>query len=175
MHTVENITEILREPETSLQLEGNKYLGVYNKLLSGLFEESRFLVTFPKRNCMEVVICNRRIGIDPKSVLVLLALDEEPNSDESSAAVDGEMRMLLMEANTPNIQTIHGLCVWETRVAFYCYHREQGVVTPNKGHVHFDLDLKEEDGAAAVIEVAKDVKRMCKALVKEAKAKVMRF
>jgi len=28
--------------------------------------------------------------------------------------------------------------------------------------VHFDLDLKEEYGAAVVIEVAEDVKRMCK-------------
>ena len=28
--------------------------------------------------------------------------------------------------------------------------------------MHFDLDLKEEDGAAGVIEVAEDVKRMCK-------------
>lgn len=35
------------------------------------------------------------------------------------------------------------------------------------GHVHFDLDLKEEDGAAAVIEVAKDVKRMCKSQSRE--------
>jgi hypothetical protein len=171
MHTVDDIMEMVRNPATNLP--GNKYLGVYNKLLSGLFEESRFLVTFPKQNCMEVVICKRRIGIDPKSVL-LLALDEEPNSDSESAAADAEMQMWWMEANTPEIQTIHGLCVWETKVAFYRYDREQGVVTPNKGHVHFDLDMKEEDGAAAVIEVAKDVKRMCKPLVKEAKTKIMR-
>jgi hypothetical protein len=37
--------------------------------------------------------------------------------------------------------------------------------------LHFDLDLKEEDGAAAVLEVAKDVRRMCKVVLKEAKAK----
>ena len=49
------------------------------------------------------------------------------------------------------------------------YDREQGVVTPNRGHVHFDLDLKEEDGAAGVIEVAEDVKRMCKLVGMELK------
>jgi hypothetical protein len=32
------------------------------------------------------------------------------------------------------------------------------MVTPNRGHVHFDLDLREADGAAVVVEVAEDVK-----------------
>lgn len=115
MHTVDDITEIFRDPKSSLP--GNKYLGVYNKLLSGLFEESSFLVIFPKQNCMEVVVCNRRIGFDLKPVLLLLALDEEPNSDES-VAVEEKMRKMLMEANAFEIQTIYGLCVWESKVAF---------------------------------------------------------
>jgi len=158
MHTVDDITEIFRAPTSNTPGCSNDYLGVYNKLLSGLFKESCFLVTFPKQNCMEVIIYNRPIR-DPKAVLLLLALDEEPNSDNS---VEEVMQKLLMEAKALEIQTIHGLCVWETKVAFYRYDREQGVVTPNRGHVHFDLDLKEEDGAAGVIAVAEDVKRMCK-------------
>jgi len=158
MHTVDDITEIFRAPTSSIPGCSNDYLGVYNKLLSGLFEESCFLVTFPKQNCMEVIIYNRPIR-NPKAVLLLLALDEEPNPDDS---VEEVMQKLLMEAKALEIQTIHGLCIWETKVALYRYDREQGVVTPNRGHVHFDLDLKEEDGAAGVIEVAEDVKRMCK-------------
>ena len=164
MHTVDDITEIFRAPLSRIPGRPNEYLGVYNKLLSGLFEESRFLVTFPKQNCMEVVICNRRVR-DPKSVLILLALDEEPNSEES-VAIDVLMQKLLMEADALEIQAIHGLCVWETKVAFYRYNREQGVVTPD---VHFDLDLKDKDGAALVIEVAEDVKRMCQGLVGKAR------
>ncbi len=157
MHTVDDITEIFHAPTSSIPGCSNDYLGVYNKLLSGLFEESCFLVTFPKQNC---IIYNRPIR-DPKAVLLLLALDEEPNSDES---VEEDMQKLLMEAKALEIKTIHGLCVWETKVAFYHYDREQGVVLPNRGHVHFDLDLKKEDGAAGVIEVAEDVKRMCKSV-----------
>lgn len=38
----------------------------------------------------------------------------------------------------------------------------------------FDLDLKEEDGAATVIEVALDVKGMCMVLLEDSKAKVVR-
>ena len=155
-HTVDDITEIFRAPTSSFPGCSNDYLGVYNKLLSGLFEESCFLVTFPKQNCMEVIIYNRPIR-DPKAVLLLLALDEEPTSDEEFS-----MHKLLMEAKTLEIQPIHGLCAWETKVAFYRYDREQGVVMPDRGHVHFDLDLKEEDGAGGVIEVAEDVKKMCK-------------
>jgi hypothetical protein len=162
MPAVGDITEIFNAPH-SVPGCPNKYLGNYNKLLSGLFEESPFLVTFPKQNCMEVVIYSRRIR-DPKSVLLLLMLDEEPSWDESVAAED-TMKTLLMEADGLEIQTIHGLCVSGTRSALYRYDREQGVVTLDWGHVHFDLDLRGEDGASGVLEVAEDVKRMCRGLV----------
>jgi len=52
-------------------------------------------------------------------------------------------------------------CVSGTRVTFYRYERDKGLFMPESGQVHFDLDLKEENGAARVLEVAEDVKRMC--------------
>jgi len=53
MHTVDDITEIFRAPMSNTPGCSNDYSDVYNKLLSGLFKESCFLVTFPKQNCME--------------------------------------------------------------------------------------------------------------------------
>jgi hypothetical protein len=91
-------------------------------------------------------------------------LDEEPSLDESLAA-EITMKKLLMRPNALEIQTIHGICASGTRVSFYRYDRGQGVVTPDCGRVHFDLDLKGEDGAAGMLEVVEDVKRMCRGFV----------
>jgi hypothetical protein len=57
------------------------------------------------------------------------------------------MKEMLMEVDPLDIPIIHGICVSGTRVAFYRYDRRQVVLTPDSGHVHFNLDLKNEDVA----------------------------
>jgi hypothetical protein len=113
MHTVEDITRIFSAPYNGRQPDRNKYLGRYNTLLSGLFRESSFLVTFPKENRMEVVVCTRHIP-DPKPVLLFLMLDEKA-SWEDYVAADGKMKKLLVGADVLDIQNVHGVCVSGTR------------------------------------------------------------
>jgi hypothetical protein len=166
MHSINDITQIFNAPHGALLELGssNKYLGRYNKLLSGLFEESPFLVIFPRHNCMEIVLHTRRIRY-LKCVLLLLVLEEGEGEEESWD--EDRMKTLLTEADTLDIPTIHGICVRGTRVAFYGYEREQGlgVVTGPEGLG----DLREEEGAGGVVEVAEDVKRMCRGLVEKLK------
>jgi hypothetical protein len=162
MHTVEDITRIFSAPYNGWQPDPNKYLGRYNTLLSGLFRESSFLVTFPKENRMEVVVCTRHIPYQP--VLLFLMLDEKA-SWEDYVAADGMMKKLLVGADVLDIKKVHGVCVSGTRVAFYSYDREQQVITPDHGYVFLDQDLRVVDGAAGMVEVAEDVKRMCRELI----------
>ena len=122
---------------------------------------------FDTESYMAVVLHTRRIRVrTPKPILIFLML-AEPSWNDSVALKEAEdrMRKLLTEADAPAIPTIHGVCVSGTRVTFYRYEWDKGLFMPESGQVHFDLDLKEENGAARVLEVAEDIKRMCRALI----------
>jgi hypothetical protein len=61
---------------------------------------------------------------------------------------------------------MHGVCVFETKAAFYEYDRKKQTVSPNpQGQVHLDLDLATKSGADRFVEVAEEVKRMCRELI----------
>jgi hypothetical protein len=164
MLSTSDIEEILSYAH-DLHGSTNKYLGCYNKILSGLFEEDAFVVTFLGSSThMEVAVQNYRNPC-PKAVLLLLAVDEELSETESAAAAK-MMKQFLMEVDALHIQTIHGICASGTRAAFYRYDRKEVVVTPDSETVHFDFDLASEDGAAHLLKVAEDAKRMCREIGK---------
>jgi hypothetical protein len=165
MLSIDDIAEIVSKAHNIPGSIANLYLGSYNKLLHGLFEEDAFVVTFlGAPNHMELAVQNRPYPL-PKAVLLLLAADDEELGWDESAPVANTMKKLLMEVDPLDIPTIHGICVSGTRVAFYCYDRQQAVVTPDSEHIRFDLDLKNEDGASRLLEVVEDAKRMCRELM----------
>jgi hypothetical protein len=77
---------------------------------------------------------------------------------------DSVMRKLLTDADNAPIGIIHGVCVSGTRITFYRYNREQNLISPQSNIVHFDFDLVDDDGAACLLEVAEDIKDMCREL-----------
>jgi hypothetical protein len=91
-----------------------------------------------------------------------------PNNT-SATSKDAEVRMLklLKEADGHrSINVMHGVCVCGTQAAFYRYDRGQKMVSPRpQGHVNFNFDLAKEDGAIFYLEVAEDVKRMCREII----------
>jgi hypothetical protein len=164
MLSVDDIAKIVSKAHAIPGSIANIYLGSYNKLLNALFKEDAFVVTFlGAPNHMEVAVQNRRYPLT-KGVLLLLAADEELGWDES-APVANTLKKMLMEVNPLDIPTIHGMVVSGTRVAFYRYDRQQAVVTPDSELIHFDFDLKNEDGVAHLLEVVEDAKRMCRGLM----------
>jgi len=66
---------------------------------------------------------------------------------------------LLREADGPGIKVIHGVIVCGDKAAFYRYDCERRMVLPEpQGLIS---DLMTESGAARILGVMEDVKRMC--------------
>jgi hypothetical protein len=144
-----------------------EHWALYNTLLSRLFVEQPFMITLdPKTESYMTVALQTRNIYPPKPVLFCLIMPA-PSFDDSVALKEaGEtMRKLLIGADAPEIRVVHGMCVSGNRVAFYCYDREQEVFVPELGQLCFDLNFMEGDGATRMIEVAEDVKNMCRGVI----------
>jgi hypothetical protein len=167
MGDVGEITQIFNAPH-SVPGGTNGYLDCYNEILSSLFRKRTFHVTSPKPNCLEVIVDIDRycIGVyRPKSALLLVVLDKEHSSDEFDAA-QNMMEKWLMEADTVDIRTIPGLCVCGSRVSHISkdagYDGDDYFI--GRVPAGFDMDLKEEDGAAHFVMIVEDVVRNCEQL-----------
>jgi hypothetical protein len=165
MSTVGEITQIFNGPH-SVPEGTNGYLDCYNGILSSLFGEPTFRVTSPKPNCLEVIVHVDKycLGIyQPKTALLLVVLDEEHSEDEFVAA-QNMMEKWLMEADTVKIRRIPGLCVCGSRVSLSTKNaigRNEDYYSITGRSVGFDMDLKEEDGAACFLRVVEDIWRSC--------------
>jgi hypothetical protein len=89
------------------------------------------------------------------------------NAAATSGDAEATMVRLLKEADGPDIISVmHGVCVFETKAAFYEYDRKKQTVSPKpQGQVHYDFDLATQSGAVRFVEVAEEVMRMCRELI----------
>lgn len=161
MSSVEVIHQIFAQPRPTFL--SDPYHGQYNSLLYALFFEHSFSRTMDwDLDAMSITFGN---GPTMKPVFIFLIL---PAQDPNSAAcinADSVMRKLLTDADNAPIAIIHGVCVSGTRFTFYNYNREQDLILPQTTKVHFEFNLEDDDGGAAhLLEVAEDIKDMCRAL-----------
>lgn len=139
MSPVDDIREIFARGRPDVP---NPYHGQFNSLL---FVEFSFSTDMDwDLNEMSVPLHN----VGQKPVFIFLILPESQYSNPVTCTeADSTMRRLLTEADTP-LRMMHGVCVSGTRIAFYCYGREQQTILPiSQGQMRFDLDLAAEGGA----------------------------
>jgi hypothetical protein len=150
------------------------YTGLYNKLLSELFIETSFMVSFELQSIAYMFVLFAVDGILPTIPIFFFYILPESAWNDAAAckSASDKLKKLMIEAVAP-IKVIHGICVSGTRFAHYRYDHAQEVMTPgSEQQLHFDFDLKDESGADRLLSVVEDVKNMCREVVGELKVEL---
>jgi len=139
----------------------NPYHGQYNSLLCTAFPVEQFLpsLTWLDHNLDAMTVFVQTTHTTRKPVFVFLIA---PN-DAPATCRNAEVTMLNLLQEPHGLDTMHGVCVFGTRAAFYQYDSKRQIVLPKpQGQVNFDLDLATESGAVRFMEVTEEVKQMCR-------------
>jgi hypothetical protein len=161
----ELIHQILARPLPTFL--SDPYHGHYNGLLNALFPELSFSRNMDwDMDAMTVIFGNGPLSsMKPVFIFLILPASQYHNITTACTNADSAMRKLLTDANNAPIPIIHGVCVSGTRIAFYQYNREQDLILPLATQVNVDFDLVDDDGGVAhLLEVAENIKNMCREL-----------
>lgn len=144
----------------------NPYHAQYNSLLCDAFPVVQFA---PSLGWLDHDFDTMTVRLKTSLTIkkpVFIFLIAPNNTSATSQDAEVTMLRLLKEADGPGIDVMHGVCVFETQAAFYQYDCKQQTVSPKpQGYVHFNFDLAKESGAVRFLEVAEDVKRMCREFI----------
>ena len=146
----------------------NPYHGLYNALLCGPFPIVQFATSldFLDHNLDAMTLYLKTTRETRKPVFILLIAPDDTPATCRHAEVT--MLKLLKQASGRGLKVMHGVCVYESRASFYQYDRKQQLFSPEpQGQVYFDLgqNLATEDGAVGFLQVADDVKQMCREFI----------
>ena len=149
--------------------EAYPYHAQYSSILCCSFPAVQFSTSWVwlDHNLNALIVHLKTTRTTEKPVFIVLIV--APYSSATSKDVEVTMLKLLKEADRhESINVLHGVCLSGTRASFYQYDREQKMISPRpRGHANFALDLAQEDGAVHYVEVAEDIKRMCREIISD--------